>query len=146
MNTGVRGTYYCDEDQLKNYCRREYGWRGEDQVGIDKKNKRWWNRGSEMEAEADALSNGRQLPAVSSKGSGRPPSRVRPALPGALLGARYDHFRPLFPRFCRKCLHLILAPFYTQSKWTKLINKTEASCCLYLLVIGFVRTLTLSRV
>ena len=37
MKTGVRGTDYCDEDQLKNYCRREYGWRGEDQVGIDKK-------------------------------------------------------------------------------------------------------------
>ena len=38
MKTGVRGTDYCDEDQLKNYCRREYGWRGEDQAGIDKKN------------------------------------------------------------------------------------------------------------
>ena len=99
-----------------------------------------------MEAEADALSDGRQLPAVSSKGSGRPPSWVQPASPGDLPGARYDYFRPLSPGFCIKCLHLILATFYTWSKWPKLINKTEASCCLNLLVIGFVRTLTPCRV
>ena len=85
-----------------------------------------------MEAEADALTDGRQLLAVSSRGCGRPPSRVQPAGPGALPGARYDHFRPLSPGFCIKCLHLILAPFYTRSKWLKLVNKNETSCYLYL--------------
>ena len=38
MKTGVCGTDYCDDEQLKNHCRREYGWRGEYQFGIDKKN------------------------------------------------------------------------------------------------------------
>ena len=99
-----------------------------------------------MEAEADALSDGCHLPEVSSRGSGRPPIRVQPSGPGALPRARYDHIRPFSPGFCIKCLHLILAPFHTRSKWPNLINKTEASCCLYLLVIGFVRTLTSRRV
>ena len=37
MKAGAHGVDYYDEDHLKEYCQREYGWRG-DQGDIGKEN------------------------------------------------------------------------------------------------------------